>query len=179
MSVFRRFSVSPDKGTADSRGFTLIELVVVMTLMGIMLFVALPSFHRILTDDTRKASQWILVQVPRLKARAVSEMKVYVLHVDLDDNLLWISNGTIAADDSSLKRENEKAFSEESVLLDVSYPGGETIDSGQADIYFYPKGYSDKAVIHMEDDSGAYRSFLIEPFLSWVEMKEEYVEFEE
>ncbi len=180
MSNFRHFSILPEAEVVDIRGFTLIELIVVMALIGIMLFVAIPSFQHVLTDDTRKASQWIMVQVPRLKARAVSEKKVYVLHIDLDDNLLWISNGAMPDDDDSgLKREHEKAFSEDSVLLDVAYPGDETIDSGQADIYFYPKGYSDKAIIHMEDDDGAYRSFLIEPFLSWVEMKEEYVELEE
>ena len=180
MSAFRRFSVFPEKGIVDIRGFTLIELVVVMALLGIMLFMTLPSFQHILTDDTRKASQWILVQVPRLKARAVTERTVYVLHIDLDENLLWVSNGALPTDDDmGVEKKQEKAFSEDSVLIDVAYPGGETIDSGEADIYFYPKGYSDKAVIHMEDDEGDFRSFLIEPFLSWVEMKEEYVELEE
>ena len=178
MSLPRRACVLPEEGTADVRGFTLIELVVVMALMGIMLFVAIPSFQHFLTDDTRKASQWILVQVPRLKARAVSDTALYILHVDLDENVMWVSNGAMPEEFTEQERKQERPFSEDSVLLDVAYPDGETIDSGQADICFYPKGYSDKAIIHMEDDDGARRSFLIEPFLNQVEMKEAYVEFE-
>jgi prepilin-type N-terminal cleavage/methylation domain-containing protein len=179
MSVFRRLPVLHQKGTIDIRGFTLIELIVVMALIGIMTFMAIPGFQHILTDDTRKASQWILVEVPRLKARAVSEMKVYALHADMDDNLFWISSGELSDDDMNLAKKRGRPLSDDIFLLDVEYPDGETVDSGEAVIHFYPKGYSDKVIIHLENNDGSRRSFLIEPFLSQVEMKEEYVDFEE
>lgn len=179
MSALRCFFVFPEKGDAGTRGFTLIELTVVMALIGIILFVSIPGFQHILTDDTRKASQWILVQVPGLKTRAVSEMKIYALHADMDDDLLWISNETMSDKEMDLAREQGRPLTDDSYIMDVAYPDGETIDSGEAVIYFYPKGYSEKAIIHMEDDDGARRSFIIEPFLSQVEMKEEYVDFEE
>lgn len=179
MSLFRRFYVPSEEGFLGIRGFTLIELVVVMALLGIMLFVAIPNFQHILTDDTRKVSQWILVQVPRLKAQAASDMKVYALHADMEESLLWVSNVTMSDDEIDLARKQGRPLSDDSFLLDVAYANGDTIDSGDAVIYFYPKGYSDKVIIHMEDDSGSQRSFLIEPFLSQVDMKEEYVDFEE
>lgn len=179
MTFSRRFSVFPENGRVDIRGFTLIELVVVMALVGIMMFVAIPGFQHILTDDTRKASQWILMQAPRLKARAVSEKKIYTLHVDMDDNLLWVSSGIMPDDDMSQARKNGRPLTGDSVLLDVAYADGETVDSGEAEIHFYPGGFSDKAIIHMEDENGSRRSFIIEPFLSQVELREEYVDFEE
>jgi hypothetical protein len=43
---------------------------------------------------------------------------------------------------------------------------------------FSPAGYSDAALIHLRDDSGAYRSFLIEAFLPRVSYTEGYREVE-
>ena len=51
------------------------------------------------------------------------------------------------------------------------------ITRGIAEIHFYRKGYSDKALIHIEDDDNEQSSYLIEPFLPHVKIIEEYVEF--
>jgi hypothetical protein len=64
-------------------------------------------------------------------------------------------------------------------LLDVEYPDEEKISVGRADIYFYKKGYSDKAIIHISNDDNERRSFLIEPFLSRVRLYNKYIGFED
>jgi hypothetical protein len=64
-------------------------------------------------------------------------------------------------------------------LLDVEYPDQEKISVGQADIYFNEKGYSDKAIIHLENDDNEKFSFLIEPFLLRVRLYNGYTEFED
>jgi len=61
-------------------------------------------------------------------------------------------------------------------LLDVEYPDKKKALGGQADIHFYQKGYSDKAIIHVENSHNEQRSFLVEPFLTSVRMYQEYVE---
>jgi hypothetical protein len=48
---------------------------------------------------------------------------------------------------------------------------------GQTDIYFNEKGYSDKAIIHFENDDNEKFSFLIEPFLLRVRLYNSYAEF--
>ncbi len=64
-------------------------------------------------------------------------------------------------------------------FLDVEYPDQGKISVGQADIYFNGKGYSDKAIIHLENDDNERLSFLIEPFLLQVLLYNRYVEFED
>ena len=50
------------------KGFTLIELIVVIALISIMLFLAIPKFQSdIFTDSTKKVSRWIIYKVPALK----------------------------------------------------------------------------------------------------------------
>ena len=178
MSDSRHFSIPLKGERVGFRGFTLIELVVVMALIAIMMALAIPNLQHILTDDTRKASQWILVQVPRLKSRAVSEGKIYTLHADMDGNMLWISNDGMSDEELSQAKKKGFALSDSIFLLDVTYADGDIIDSGEASIRFYPKGYSDMVILHLGENNGNKRSFLIEPFLSQVELKEEYVDFE-
>ena len=55
--------------------------------------------------------------------------------------------------------------------------GNEKIRQEIAIINFYPKGYSDRAVIHVEDGHDNRYSYLIEPFLPHVKIKDEYIEF--
>jgi hypothetical protein len=63
-------------------------------------------------------------------------------------------------------------------FTDVEYPLTGKMSSGIAIISFYKKGYSDKAIIHIEDeDSEIQRSLLIEPFFSTVKLYETYEEF--
>jgi hypothetical protein len=62
-------------------------------------------------------------------------------------------------------------------IADIEYPVRGKINSGRADIMFYKTGYTDKLLIHLQDDA-EYVSFLIEPFLSEVTRYETYASFE-
>jgi hypothetical protein len=64
-------------------------------------------------------------------------------------------------------------------LQDVEFPDEQVISAGRADIYFYEKGYSDKAIIHMVHDDDHRLSFLIEPFLPQVHLYNKYVGLED
>ena len=63
-------------------------------------------------------------------------------------------------------------------IIDIEYPSQGKINSGQAEINFYKAGYTDKALVHMQDND-IYLSFLIEPFLSDVQFFDKYASFED
>lgn len=171
------FSIGcPNRGRG---GFTLIELVVVMALVGIMLLIAVPNFQHLLTDDSRKASQWILLQVPKFKARAISEHQVYFLHVDMDRQRLWFSNGSMSDDEQALAMEEGFQLSDTVRIVEILFASEGGFNAGEAIISFYPKGYSDKAIVHMEGKDEERLSFVFEPFLNQVAMTEGYVGFED
>jgi prepilin-type N-terminal cleavage/methylation domain-containing protein len=163
----------------EGDGFTLIEIVVVMALIGIMLFIVVPNFQHLLTNDTRKASQWILLQVPKQKSQAVSENQVYALHVDIDKNRLWFSNSFMSDEDQLAAMEQGLKLGDKIRILDVLYSNEEGINGGETLIFFYPKGYSDRAILHLEEKDGDRLSFLFEPFLNQVGMTDGYVDFED
>lgn len=163
----------------QDRGFTLIELIVVVSLISIMLFLYIPKFQEaVVFDNTKKASRWIIGKVKALKESSVSNQKLYVFHIDLDNNRMWATDELMLEEEMQNAESQGFELSDDINLVDVEYPGKDKILFGHADIYFYKKGYSDKALIHIEDSNNKQLSFLIEPFLSKVRLYEEYVEFE-
>lgn len=160
------------------KGFTLIELIVVISLISIMLFFAIPRFQRnVLQDSTKVVSRWILLKIPYLKERAAREQKKYILHVGLESNKFWITHEAMTEDVLQSAETNGYKLPEDIKLLDVEYPDQEKMSVGQANIYFNEKGYSDKAIIHLENDDNEKFSFLIEPFLLRVRLYNSYVGF--
>lgn len=157
------------------RGFTLIELIVVILLISILMVFAAPRLDvSFFTDHERKLSAWILLTVKTLKENAVKTQTINTLHIDLDANRMWTSAGEVT---DETPRENEYVLPSGYRLLDVEFPDMDKITRGAAAVQFYKKGYSDKALIHIEDDDDTRSSFLIEPFLPHVKISETYIEF--
>ncbi len=162
-----------------ANGFTLIELIVVISLISIMLFFTMPRFQdAVLSDNTKKTSLWIIGKVRALKEKAVSNQKLYTLHVNLDAGRLWVTNESMSEEELQNAERQGYELPNDVKALDVEYPDKGKISAGLADICFYKKGYSDKALIHIEDDDKKL-SFLIEPFLSGVKLYEKYAGFED
>ena len=158
-------------------GFTLIELIVVMAILAVVMAIAIPPLqNNLVVDHVKKAGRWIILKVPTLKERAVREQKTYRLHIDLDDDRLWISHA--AMDEEQILEAARQGFelTGDLELVDVEYPDAQTITSGLAEIRFHPQGYSDRAIIHLKEDDQRI-SFQVEPFLSNVIMVEDYVSF--
>ena len=153
----------------QNNGFTLIELIAVIFLISLMLFFAIPRF---------KDSRWIMAKVLTLKERAVRDQKLYILHVNLDSNRLWMTNELMSEQELQDAAQNAYELPEDIQVLDVEYPYEEIISEGRADIHFYKRGYSDRAMIHVENNDNEQLSFLIEPFLSRIKVYEKYEGFE-
>jgi prepilin-type N-terminal cleavage/methylation domain-containing protein len=164
----------------QNSGFTLIELTVVISLISIMLFFAVPRFRNaVLTDGINSTSRWIIGKVRILKEYSTRKQTLCILHVDMDSNKMWVSKETMTEED--LLKAHEKGFEipEDVKIINVEYPQKGIVSAGQADIFFYRAGYSDKVLIHIQGDDEQKISFLIEPFLPKVKLYEKYVNFEE
>ncbi|UCD90532.1 MAG: type II secretion system protein [Desulfobacterales bacterium] len=158
-------------------GFTLIELIVVISLFSIMLFFAIPRFQgSVFQDNTKQVSRWIIFKVQTLKEKAVRDQLRYVLHINLDTNTLWTTHDAMSEEDRQAAQANGFRLPTDVNLLDVEYPDENKVLGGQADIHFYKKGYSDNAIIHVENSHNEQHSFIIEPFLTRVRMVQEYIE---
>jgi prepilin-type N-terminal cleavage/methylation domain-containing protein len=161
------------------RGFTLIELIVVISLFGLMLFFSLPRIqNNPFIDDSKKSARWLIGKVQSLKESAIRDQKQYSLHFDLDSGRIWETNESMSQEDHENAELNSYALPDAVRIVDVEYPAKEKITTGRTEITFYKAGYTDKAFIHMQEGE-TYLSFLIEPFLSNIQVIEEYVAFED
>ena len=171
-----------------NQAFTLIELIVVIALISIMLAFAIPRLDSsFFSNNKRKLSSWILLNVKSLKEKAVREQVKNILAVDIDNNQMWIFSEPVSAefaespesDDAPVAapEKNEYKLPDGYRLMDVEFLNNEKMTSGIAEIHFYPQGYSDKALIHIEDRDENRYSYLIESFLLHVKIEALYVDF--
>ncbi|MCF8028044.1 MAG: prepilin-type N-terminal cleavage/methylation domain-containing protein [Desulfobacteraceae bacterium] len=150
----------------NDQAFTLIELIVVITLLGVMLFFAGPRIHEsFFSSDSRKLSAWLQLQVKDLKNRAVENQMQFILFVDIDENRLWA--GRHDMDEPALEAAKSKGLSLSGTnrISEVVFAGDHRISAGTAQIRFYPRGYSDQAVIYVQTRGNQRISHEINPFL--------------
>ena len=163
-------------GSKNSKGFTLLELIVVIALAAIILGFTIPRIRTsFLTDNTRKYSRLIMATVASLKTRAVDEQRRYTLNLEIDEHKFWVTHEAQSEEEREQAAEQGQKLSEDLRFLDVDFGEDQKLSTGLAQINFYKGGYSDRAVIHLEDDDDQSLSFLIEPFLPRTKRFETYV----
>ena len=176
-------ATSPNQGQRTTNngqihGFTLLELIVVISLLGIMLVLSVPRFHESLfLDESKTSSRWIIGKIQTLKEAAIRNQKHYTLHIDLDSERFWETDESMSPEAIENAALNAASLPSGLKITDVEYPIRGKINSGQADIVFDKNGYSDKVLIHIQDGESQV-SYLVEPFLSDVARYETTISFE-
>lgn len=164
----------------------------VITLISVMMFFAVPRLNtNLLTSDSRRVSKWMVLTVQGLKQKSVREQTPHVLQVDLDNHKLASAAEMkeheaaeekeafeeLDAGEKPAAKTEELELPEGFRLTDVAFPGKTPISSGIAEIRFYPGGYSDHALIHMEGSNTDRITFEIAPFLQQVQIHKSDVDF--
>jgi len=165
-------------GKLKSSGFTLIELTVVIVLISLMYLIAIPRVRdAILTDDLQKAVTRISNMTQEFRSESVRNHVDYILHINLNDNLLW----TYTADSTPEARDEARKKSwnlpEAVKIADVSRFDGEKITDGEFTIRFYKKGYVQPTVLHLTKDERIF-TLIFRPFLSSVETHDTYIDYQ-
>ena len=77
--------------STGKRGYTLIELIVVIALISIMLAFAVPRLQESLfADNSKVASRWLMINIPALKTKAVREQTILALRFSLSEAKAWV-----------------------------------------------------------------------------------------
>ncbi len=161
-------------------GFTLIELVVVTALITLMLFVAVPRFQVFLSgDDARRVARWLMMEIPLLKNRAVQEQKDFLLNFDFDQQLAWVTHDGMTEEEQQTAIAGGYRPPETVRWSDLEFAGGPKISTAQAALRFYHSGYSDRVLIHLQDDRERQFSVLVEPFLPDAQFYDHFIDFNE
>lgn len=154
--------VGPRRG-----GFTLLELIVVILLLTILLGFAIPAFQNpSLSDSPEGAARQLVSAVNRLKIAALDRQSTHTLHLNLDQDRLWVTREALPTEDPPGDNpSSEWALGDDLRITRVRFGQDREMRSGTATIGFYPQGYSDRAVVQLTGNAGPSIELVIEAFL--------------
>jgi general secretion pathway protein H len=159
------------------RGYTLIELSVVVLLIGMMLSLAVPRVRdTLLNDDLKATTRQIVGAARELRNEAVREQVDYVLHLDLAQPGFWTYSADTTAEKRDEIRKGAVRFPEGIRIADVRRPEEVRKTEGEVLIRFFRKGYVEPTIIHLVKDDRAF-TLVFNPFLQAVSVYEKYIDF--
>jgi prepilin-type N-terminal cleavage/methylation domain-containing protein len=164
----------------DAKGYTFIELTVVVVLIGLMMAVTMPRFrYTLLTDDLKTATRKLVGIIKSIRSEAIRDQKGLFLHFDLEANRFWLETADMEETERLTAREKAPVLPAGIRFVDVWLKGEGKKVGGETAIRFYKQGYVQPAAIHLASEDGREWTLVLSPFLGRVEVLEKYVDFED
>ena len=163
----------------DQKGFTLIELVVVIFLVGVFFLVAIPKFKDITEVNIKSASRRLTGTIRYLYSEAVFKKRVYKLVFDIDTNEYWVEviegNEFVTPPDTFLQR---KRLPVGVFFKDITTERslGKTEKGRDEFILFMPTGFVEPAVIHLTTEDGQAYTLATKPYTGGTIVFDEYID---
>ena len=131
---------STAKGCGGARGFTLIELIVVMTILGLALTLSRPALqHAFPWIELKNAARTTMTALREARGRAIGSNREIVLYFDLNGRHLSIDGA-------------RTVFLDPRVGVTLTTATREVIQSGVGGIRFYPDGSSSGGTVELTLD---------------------------
>jgi len=158
------------------KGYTLIEIAVVVVLVGVILLLAVPRVQDTVTGDRMRSAVRNLAGAAReLRAEAVREQVDHFLHIDLDRRVAWNTRDDMTAEVRTVRRSQARPLPSGVRIADVALADEGKKNQGEVVIRFFRQGYVQPAAIHLTDDDRTM-TLIFQPFLSTFEVKDSYVD---
>lgn len=168
-------------------GFTLLELLVVILIIGAFFFVAVPKFQDMTQVSIKSASRNLTATIKYLYNEAAFKKSIYRLTFDVESGEYWVE--TLQESEFG-GGSQEFVLSEESTQIRHKLPNGvyfedivteRTLDRNPLDeekeyILFLPTGFVEPAVIHLVTDDEQYYTLATRPYTGGTKVYDEYVE---
>jgi prepilin-type N-terminal cleavage/methylation domain-containing protein len=163
--------------TDRDRGYTLIELSVVVLLVGLMLLLAVPRVRDgLLNDDLKAATRLLLGTARELRNESVREQTDFVLHIDLGQSAFWSYPADATAEKRAEVRKDAVRLPTGIRMMDVRHAGETKKGEGEAFIRFFRQGYVTPTVVHLAKDDRAV-TLVFNPFLQAVTVYDKHVDY--
>lgn len=136
----------PWKNEAHGQGFSLIELIIVLVIIGLVLLLASPVFTKGINSIRLKTAVRELSSTLRhARSLAVSIGKEQAVHIDVETGRYWITD-----------RVSEPHELPQGIRFLNVTSGGKEFTSGKSEITFYPVGNSNGGSINLGDEQNEY-----------------------
>ena len=161
----------------NNRGYTLIELSVVVLLVGMMLLLAVPRVRdTLLNDDLKAVTRRFVGAARELQNESVRERMDTILHIDLNQQALWSYAADTTAEKRAELRKGAVRLPERVRIVDVRQADDVRKTEGEAVIRFFRRGYTAPTVIHLAKEDRVF-TLVFTPFLRTVTVYEKNVDF--
>ncbi len=161
----------------NNRGYTLIELSVVVLLIGTMLLIAVPRVRdTLLNDDLKAVTRRLISSARELRFESVREQTDYILHIDLNNPAFWIYPADTTAEKRAELRKGAYQLPEGVRIVDVRQADKGRRMEGEVLVHFFRRGYVEPTIVHLAKDDRSF-TVIINPFLQAMTVYEKYVDF--
>jgi type II secretion system protein H len=159
----------------NKEGFTLIELMVVIALIGVVLLLAVPTTRDALTvNDLKKASRRFIGLERQLRVDAVRDQVNYVLVLDVPSGGYFVIADDMTAEKVlEVEKTQTRKFAKDVTVLDVVRRQDEKIKDGKVKIHFGKNGTSSPLVLHLAHNEERM-TLAVNPFLGVTAIYDEY-----
>ncbi len=171
---FRCLSDSCFPQRRQQSGFTLMELLVVMVLLSLLTAFAVPKIRTSLfTDQLKATARKLIGLVNETGQEARINHRPYLLIFDPAARIFTVR--AAAKTEENVPPSIRPLYLPSGVgVLDFSSVHGGKKDTGELRLWFSHKGYVDKTMIHLQDDSGREMTLALSPFLGVTRLFDSY-----
>jgi type II secretion system protein H len=158
-------------------GFTLIELIVVIVIIGLTTALTMPRFrYSLLSDPLKTSTRRLAGLINNLSQEAIHENEDVLLYFDLSGDLYWTEKSGMTAEGRLLAKEKAVKLPEEIEVIDIRKKGEDRAITGEVALRITKRGYLQPAVIHLGKEGGKVFTLSLRTFSGRVEIREGYVE---
>ena len=170
--------MSTDK--KGSRGFTLLELMIVMVIIAVLTSFVIPSLRTSLFSDQLKSSaRKVIGLVSEASQEAVRNQAIHYLHFDLEQNQIVLRSEKSGSESEEEGKTLSLKLPDSVRVVDVTSVNGGKRAQGETELRFSKQGYVDKTLIHLRSDDGRDMTVMLSPFLAVTRVFDSYVDLED
>jgi len=166
------------------RGFTLIELTVVIFLIGLLFLTSMPKLSNFLYQgDLRRVARSLKAAVYLLRSKSILTNRNTVLHIDLDQGAYWGAYESPEDEPEIFEDDVAPLISLRELPKDIRFVDALNINSskvntGRLSSLFNSKGVFEETVLHLADRNDRVLTIIINAYTGRFLLYDEYVDVE-
>ena len=165
-------------GIWNKKGFTFLELAVVLLILGVVAILAFPTIRSLSGNDLKLSARHLVRTVYFISDRASATKRVYRLNYDLKQHEYW---ATVRSGEGEFTPLAAAGLTRTALPRTIRFVDADTlhqgkVTEGEAYTDFYPVGRVDKTTLHLTDEDENVLTLVVNPITGRVKVYEGYLE---